>query len=297
MKTRYVITGATGHVGNLIARHLLERKQDVRVVGRDRDRLRPLVELGAEPWVGNVDDRDFVKRVCEGAQAMFAMIPPFMAPGVRAFQNRVSDNYSAGVTSGGIEHVVTLSSIGANLDRGNGPVAGLHDLEQTLDRLSKVNLLHLRAGYFMENSLMLIPVIKQTGALSGAMSPTTKLSMIATADVADVAAKRLLARDFTGHQVLELQGAEDITFAQMTHAYGEAIGKPDLRYVQISYDDAKQGMLQMGMPEELADLYIEMQRAFNDGTIKPTQPRSVRTTTPTHVHGFARVFAREYGNT
>lgn len=294
MNTRYVVTGATGHVGKLIASRLVEQKQEVRVVGRNLNRLQPLVDQGAEPWVGNLEDADFVKRVCDGAQALFAMIPPSMAPGFRAYQNRVADNFVSAVRAGGVTHVVTLSSIGADLERGNGPVAGLHDLEQRLDGFDKVNLLHLRPGYFMENTLLLAPMIKQTGTIAAALAPTTRVAMIASRDIGAVGARRLGARDFRGHTVLELQGAEEITMEQLTHAYGEAIGKPDLRYVQVGYDVAKQGMLQQGLPEEMVDLYLEMYRGFNDGTVRATQPRSAKTTTPTTIHEFAKVFAQAY---
>jgi hypothetical protein len=75
--------------------------------------------------------------------------------------------------------------------------------------------------------------------------------------------------------------------AEATAAIGRAIGKPELKYVQFPYPDAKKGMVGMGLPEEMADLYVEMSQGFNDGRIRATQPRSAATTTPTTIEKFA----------
>jgi uncharacterized protein YbjT (DUF2867 family) len=117
------------------------------------------------------------------------------------------------------------------------------------------------------------------------------MPIIATKDIGAVAAKRLLALDFSGHSALELMGPRDVTMTEVTAALGAAIGKPDLKYVAFPYADAVKGMVQAGIPEELAGMYAELSRAFNEG-MKPTQPRSAQTTTPTTIEEFARtVFA------
>jgi hypothetical protein len=75
--------------------------------------------------------------------------------------------------------------------------------------------------------------------------------------------------------------------AEVTTALGRAIGKPDLRYVQFPYDEARKGMVGAGLPAGMADLYVEMSRGFNEGAIRSTQPRSAATTTPTTIDTFA----------
>ena len=101
------------------------------------------------------------------------------------------------------------------------------------------------------------------------------------------AAKRLIARDFAGNDVLELHGPAAYTMAEAATILGNAIGKPCLPYVQFPIDGARQAMLGMGMSPDGAGRLLEMITAFNDGTIQPTQPRSPATTTATTLAAWA----------
>jgi uncharacterized protein YbjT (DUF2867 family) len=186
-----------------------------------------------------------------------------------------------------VPRVVSLSSVGADLDRDNGPIAGLHDLEQRLDRLAGASVLHLRPGFFMENQLNTIPMMKSMSINGSAMRGDVAIPQIATRDIGEVAAARLLALDFQGHEVQELHGQRDLTMEEATRALGKAVGRPDLKYVPFPYDEARKGLVQAGLTEDLASLYVEMQRGFNEGKVKPTQARSARTTTPTSIETFA----------
>jgi hypothetical protein len=80
--------------------------------------------------------------------------------------------------------------------------------------------------------------------------------------------------------------------AEVTRVLGEKIGKPDLQYVQFSYDDQAKALVQAGLSESFARLYVEMTRAFNDGTIKPVRTRE--NTTPTGFEDFADEWASAY---
>jgi uncharacterized protein YbjT (DUF2867 family) len=291
--TQYVVFGATGHVGNIAATRLLEAGRKVRVVGRDAAKLEPLTRRGAEAATGSIDDPAFLARAFAGAQATFLLLPPDPARrGFRAWQTATAEALGTAIEKSGLTHVVTLSSVGAHLPSGNGPIAGLHTLEQRLDRIAGRNVLHLRPGFFFENLFMAIPMVKNMGMNGGAIAPDLRFPMIATRDIGETAARRLVELDFRGRNVLELHGQRDLSMTEATTAIGRAIGKPDLRYVQFPYEPALQGMVQMGLPEELAGLYVEMARGFNEGHVQPAQPRSAATTTPTSIEWFAdNVFA------
>lgn len=187
---RYVIFGATGHVGGVVADRLLGAGQKVYVVGRNADRLQALAQRGAEVATGDMGDAAFVRRALDGAHAAFALVPPYFGPGIRAWQ--------------------------------------------------------------------------------------------------EVAARRLLALDWEGVEVQELHGQRDLTMAEATAALGAAIGRPDLRYVQLPEEDAKRGMMQAGMPEEMVDLLLEMAKGLNEGHMRALQPRSASRTTPTSIEEWAR---------
>jgi len=288
-----VISGATGHVGGALARLLLDRGQRVRVIGREVARLQPLVKAGAEAHVGSADDAAFLTRAFTGATAAFALIPPDPgAANFRAYQNRIAEAYATALGKAGVTHLVNLSSLGAHLPSGTGPIAGLHDAEQIFNRLEGVHIVHLRPTYFMENHLYGIGMIKGMGIYGSPMRSDVRLPQIATRDVAAEAARLLAEPSFAGHTTRELLGAADLNMVEVTRTLGHAIAKPDLAYVQFPYAEARKAMLGMGMSESVADAMVEMNRAFNEDAIKPSAPRSPANTTPTTLEEFARtVFA------
>jgi hypothetical protein len=83
---------------------------------------------------------------------------------------------------------VHLSSYGAQIAEGAGPVSGLHSSEQKLNAIEGLNVLDLRAAYFMENNLAAIGMIHQMGIFGNALLPDLKIPMAATRDVGDFAA-------------------------------------------------------------------------------------------------------------
>lgn len=149
----YVITGASGNTGNVVARRLLVEGQKVRVLGRSAENLRPLAAAGAEAFVCDLTDAEALTIALVGARAIYAMVPPSMtSQDYRAEQNRTADAIATAIEKAGVEYAVSLSSVGTDKSERTGPVAGLHHLEQRLNRIAGLNILHLRAGYFMENS-------------------------------------------------------------------------------------------------------------------------------------------------
>ena len=120
--------------------------------------------------------------------------------------------------------------------------------------------------------------------------------MIATRDIAEVAAHALRARDWTGVVVRELLGQRDLTHAEATRVLGARIGRPDLQYVQFPYADFVAGLVQTGLSQSVANLYGEMVRAFNERRIESREGRRPENTTPTRFEDFADVLARAYQN-
>jgi uncharacterized protein YbjT (DUF2867 family) len=285
----HVVCGATGHVGRVIAERLVEKGKRVRLVARGAGKLSQLTSRGAEVAAGSLDDEAFLRRAFEGAAAAFVLVPPaFGVPDFRAYQRSIVAALGAALEAARVPRVVSLSSVGAQLDRDNGPIAGLHDLEQRLDRLPGASVLHLRPGFFMENQLNALGLMKGMNLNGSALAADQPMPHIATRDIGEAAAARLLALDFQGREVQELHGQRDLTMNEVTRALGAAIGKPDLKYVPFPYDETKKALVQAGLTDDLAALYVEMQRGFNEGKVKPTQPRSPRSTTPTSIEAFAQ---------
>jgi uncharacterized protein YbjT (DUF2867 family) len=287
----YVILGASGNTGSIIVNSLLLKGQKVRVMGRDAGRLERFVRKGAEAVTANVSDAAALTKAFSGARAAYLMLPPSS----REDQERQSDAIAKAVTGSGLRYAVHLSSYGAQVPEGTGPVAGLHSSEQKLNAIRGLNVLHLRAGYFMENNLAAIGIIQGMGMVGNALLPDLKLPMIATRDIGDYAARRLLDLDFSGKQTRELLGERDLSMTEATAVIARGIGKPDLRYEQFPYDRVQQVLTQMGVPPKTAAVYIELYKAINAGVYVGQEPRSPENSTPMSFEEFVQdVFAPAY---
>jgi uncharacterized protein YbjT (DUF2867 family) len=288
----YVILGATGNTGSIIADSLLSKGKKVRVVGRDAGRLQRFARKGAEAFTADTSDAVALTKAFRGARAAYLMLPPITS---REDQERESDAIAKAVTESGLPYAVYLSSYGAHVPKGTGPVTGLHSSEQKLNAISGLSVLHLRAAYFMENNLTAIGMIREMGIFGHALLPDLKLPMIATPDVGNYAAQRLLDLDFSGKQTRELLGERDLSMKEATAAIARGIGKPDLRYEQFPYDQVQQVLEQMGMPPKKAAVYIEMFKAINAGVLAAQERRSRENTTTTSFERFVQdVFAPAY---
>ena len=292
----YVITGATGNTGGVVAERLRAEGRKVRVVGRDPKRLERFTQSGAESFIADATDAGALTKAFAGATAVYAMIPPNIAsPDVRAYEETLSDALHSAIEKNGIKYAVVLSSVGADKPRGTGPVAGLHSFEEKLKGTPGLNALFLRAGYFMENLLPQAGVIKSIGSMAGPVKEDLPLPMIATRDIGAVAAEALLKLDFVGKGTRELQGPRDVSYAEVAKVVGAAIGKADLVYSHVPAAQLKPVLMQMGMSSNMADLLLEMADALNSGHMKMLEPRSAANTTPTTLETFvAEIFLPAY---
>src|SRR5258706_2069528 len=127
-KKTFAVTGATGHIGSLLAESLLSRRHQVRAIGRSNARLQSLIEKGAESYVGTLEDAEFLTRAFSGVDAVFTMIPPSAtAENYRSFQNQIGEALATAIRNSKVTQVVNLSSIGGHLAAGSGPNKGMHD--------------------------------------------------------------------------------------------------------------------------------------------------------------------------
>jgi uncharacterized protein YbjT (DUF2867 family) len=288
----YVILGASGNTGSIIANFLLSKGKKVRVIGRDTGRLQRFVTKGANAVTADLSDAAALTKAFTGARAAYLMLPPITS---REDQERESDAIAKAVKESGLRYALHLSSYGAHVPEGTGPVTGLHSSEQKLNAISGLNVLHLRPAYFMENNLAAIGTIHAMGIFGHVLLPDLKLPMIATRDVGDYAAQRLLDLDFSGKQTRELLGERDLSMKEATAVIARGIGKPDLRYQQFPYDQMQQALIQMGFSPKKAAVYIEMFTAVNTGVLAAQEPRSPANTTPTSFEKFVQdVFVPAY---
>jgi uncharacterized protein YbjT (DUF2867 family) len=292
----YVVLGASGNTGHIVAQNLLARQQKVRVVGRSATHLQAHAAQGADVFIADVTDAAALTKAFQHADSAYVLIPPNPTSNdPLAYSERAGDAIAAALKNSAVKNVVVLSSIGADKSQGTGPVIGLHKLEQKLNQIEGVNVLFLRAAYFMENTLPQAVVISKMGFSAGPVRPDLQLPMIASRDIGAFAADALLRLDFRGKQTQELLGPRDITYNEVVTIIGKAIGKPDLKYRQPPDEQVRPALVQSGMSEQFAGLILELAAALNSGYMRALEPRTSRNTTPTTYESFVtEVFVPAY---
>ena len=263
----YIITGSIGHISKSIVEKLAKAGHSVTVITSKAENAPTIEALGAKAAVGSVEDADFVKHAFAGADAAYLMIPPkWGVTNWRGFQNSVADNYIAAIQANKVPYVVVLSSVGAHMGNGAGPVDGLHDLEQKLKAVDGLNVKILRPSYFMYNLLSMVGLMKGMGIM-GSNFGDDKLVLAHTSDIAEVALQNLMNLDFTGFQVQYI-ASDERTGAEIASILGEAVGKPETPWVVFSDEQSEQGMVQAGLNEEMATGYTTMGIALRNGTMQ-----------------------------
>lgn len=288
------VMGATGNTGREISRLLLEAGERVRAVGRSRAGLDALGPV--EPCQGDAADPAFLTAAFRGADAAYVLFPYDPgAPDHAADQQRLGEAVVRAVRAAGVRRVVALSSVGADVPAGTGFIASLHAQERRLRALPGVDLVVLRPGLFLENFAAALGTVRELGVLVDAVAPDVPVPMVATRDVAAVAAAELRGGDGAGGDgpggVRELLGPCDLTHAEVARVLGAALGLPDLAYVQLPDAEMAEVLRGAGFSPDAAALHVELGRALSDGTVVPRQGRTPRTTTPTRLETLAAEWA------
>ena len=288
----YVLLGSNGNITSKAAALLLAEGAEVRVVGRNAGSLAAIQAAGAQIAPGDIADAGFLSRAFAGATAVYTMIPPdYTAPDMLAAQDQLGAAIAGAVASAGVKRLVSLSSIGAHLATGTGPITGLYRQEQRLNALRDLDVLHLRPGYFYENLLAAIEMIRTMGVYADMTAPDAQLPMAATADIARVVARELRTPSGDGKRVLHLRAPHLYTMGEATARLGAAIDKPDLAYVQADPQQGKAALMQIGFSASAAAQFEEMSAAFSSGILNGEHEKGPTETTRTTLEEFAeRVF-------
>lgn len=278
------VLGATGNTGHRTARALLAAGEEVRAVGRDAERLARAVP-GAAPFVGDVGDRRFLGRAFAGVDAAYVLLPfDASTPGYLEQQRAVGTAIAGALTDAAVPYVVALSSLGAELESDTGFLGSLRDQERRLRGVPS-RVLFLRPGVFFESFAVAVDALRAGGVHTDSLDPDLPLPMVASADVAAVAAQALLDRAEVG--VREVLGPRDRTVREVVAALGPRVGVPDPAYVRVPDDALRDVLVEVGLPADVADLTVRMNAALNATAVRSRAGRSTATNTPTEFEDWA----------
>lgn len=264
---KIIITGSLGNVAKPLAEQLIAEGHDVTLVSSNESKKGEIENLGAKTAIGSITDLNFLIETFKGNDAAFLMTPPNMG-----FENIVENtinagkNYAEAIKQTGLRRIVMLSSIGVESPIENGPIKGLHFIEKFYNELENTSVTYLRAGYFYINFFNDIPLIKNTGIIGGNFSANVEIPLAHSKDIAKSAAEELV-KNTEGknikYAVSDVRSGND--FAKV---FGNEIGKPELQWVEFKDEDSLNGMLQAGLPQEIAELYTEMGRGIRTGVVQ-----------------------------
>jgi len=295
---KYVITGSIGHISKPVVQQLVKAGHSVSVITSSADRSKEIEALGAKPLVGSIEDRSFVTNSFSGADAVYLMIPPnwTLTGGWLEYQKGVADHYIHAIQTNKIKHVVLLSSIGAHMRKGCGPVDGLGYAEEELLKLKEVNVKMLRPSYFFYNLFGMAGLIKNMNIMgSNFGSSDEKLILVHTSDIADVVAEELLGLKFTGHTVRYIASDERHP-KEIAEVLSAAVGKPGTPWVEFTDEQALQGMLQSQLPATIANGYVELGAALRTGKMQEDYWKNKPQLGKVKLEDFAKEFVAVYNS-
>ncbi len=293
---KITLTGSLGNITKPLAEILVAKGYEVKIISSNADRAEAIKALGAIPLIGSITDTAFLTAAFAGADAVYTMVPPnFAAPNFRTYIKSIGENYAVAIKEAGVKKVVNLSSVGADLSGGTGPIAGLHDVENIYATLDGVAVKHLRAGYFYINFLANVDMVKHANILGSNFGADAKLVLVHPRNIAEVAAETLES-SFTGKSVLYVASDDQSTPADVAKALGTAVGKPELPWVEFNDEDAFNGMTGAGLPEEIAKNYVEMGDAIRSNVLFVDYYKNRPVLGGASLQDFAAEFAAAYNS-
>jgi len=262
------ITGSLGNIGRRLTERLLANDHAVTVVSHSAERKHAVEQLGATAAIGSIEDVGFLERAFGGADAVFTMIPPnYNTTDILAYMRATGDRYAEAIRRAQVKYVVNLSSIGAHLPQGPGPTSANYYVEQTLNQLPDTHVLHLRPGMFYTNFFGAMDMMRAQNIMGHNFDASVSMILSHPHDIADIAAEAFQHLSFTGKSVCYIAGDEQ-NGAAIASQLGNAIGNPALAWIQFPDEAMLQGMLQNGLSEQMATIYVlEIGKALRDDVL------------------------------
>lgn len=263
----YVIAGVSGNTGSVVATTLLAAGKTIRVIVRDAAKAEPWRARGAEVAIADIDDQAALTRALTGATGAYLLLPPpgWTQTGIAADRKAKTQSLLGAVRAAKPGHVVLLSSVGAELPDGTGPIKYIHAVEQGL-RDAGVPATFLRAASFMENWGAMLQGAIAGGALYFGAADGLRYGQVATEDIGKTAAQLLLEGP-RGVRVVELTGPADLSLQDTAEVLSKVAGKP-IKGVSVPPAAMVQALIGQGASAELADSFGEMVAGINSGAIK-----------------------------
>lgn len=298
---KIVVTGSLGHISKPLLEELVHKGHSVTVISSNPERKKDIQALGGIAAIGTMKDVDFLRTTFKGADIVYLM----EALGAGSFfdQNldymtaisKIANNYKQAVEDSGVKRVVHLSSIGAHTDKGNGMLAFHYKVENILKQLpDDVSIKFMRPVGFYNNMFAFIPTIKTQNAIIQNYGGDDKDAWVSPLDIAAVIAEEM-EKSFNGREIRYI-ASDEVSPNEVAEILGEAIGKPDLKWLEIPDEQILNGMKVAGMNQEIAKGLVEMNAGRRSGVLFEDYNRHKPTLGKVKLKDFAKEFASVFNS-
>ena len=295
---KIILTGSLGNISQPLATTLVQQGHTVTVISRQLAKQAEIEALGASAATGSLEDADFLTHTFAGADAVYAMVPPnFAAPDLRAYFQRITHHYAQALQQAGVPRVVQLSSWGAEHDHGTGNILAPHDAEQILAKLPGIALTHLRPATFYTNyyGFLGLGMIKSAGFLGANCSGSYRSALVHPRDIAAAAAAELTTPATPGRTVRYV-ASDERTPDEVAQVLGAAIGRPDLRWVELSDAQMLDTLVQNGLPTGSATGIVDLYVSLRTGKLGEDYARHQPALGEVKLEDFAQEFAAAFSH-
>ncbi|WP_151087919.1 NAD(P)H-binding protein [Hymenobacter baengnokdamensis] len=292
---KIIITGSLGNISLPLATALVQQGHTVTVISSQPDRQATIEALGATAAIGSVEDADFLAATFAGAAAVYAMVPPsYRAPDSRAYFQRIGRHYAQAIQQARVPRVVQLSSWGAHRDHGTGGILGSHDVEEILRAVPDLALTHLRPTSFYTNYYGFVGMIKGAGFMGANCAGDRPVALVHPRDIAAAAAEELTNPAAPIGRTIRYVASDERTQAEVAHALGAAIGRPDLRWVAFSDEQMRENLLKNGLPASTAADIVGIYASMSSGALGEDYEQHKPTLGQVKLEDFAKEFAAAF---
>ena len=270
---KITITGSLGNISKPLAQELIQKGHQVTVITSDAEKQKTIEALGAKAAIGSVENVAFLTQTFSGSDAVYCMIPRanYFDPNLDldAFTDKIGNSYAAAIQQSGVKRVVFLSSIGAHLNENSGIIQRYYEIESILNKLSDVSITFMRPTSFFYNVLAYIPMIKNAGIIAANYGAEKMIPWVSPNDIAQAIAEELVTPldEKTGNRKIRYVSSEELTGHETAQILGNAIGKPDLKWVLVSDEEVLNGLTSVGMEPKIAAGLVEMYAGLYNGLL------------------------------
>ncbi|MFP9113777.1 NmrA family NAD(P)-binding protein [Flavobacterium sp. RHBU_3] len=267
-KMNIVITGSLGRISKPLVQELIEKGHAVTVISSKAERAGEIEAVGATPAVGAVEDTEFLAQTFMGADIVYLMEPPlnFTNPGIDILEAwvNIGRSFKKAVAQSGVRQIIHLSSIGGHTDTGNGMLAAHHHIENLLNELPEsVAIKFMRPVGFYYNTFAFIPTIKASGSIYQNYSGDIKEPWVSPLDIAATIAEEM-ELPFDGRTVRYI-ASEELTGKEVAKILGDAIGVPDIKWVEIPDAAFEENLIKAGLTAQAAKGFADMNAGRREG--------------------------------